>query len=327
MIKWGIYGAGTIADKYAHDFSVVKGGQIIAVYARDGIKVKSFCENHKIDKAYSDENEFFNDPEIDVVYVATPHTLHAKVAMKALNAGKHVVCEKPFAMNFKEAKEVIELAQRKELFVMEALWTLFLPTIQEVKRKITTGTIGNLQKIKCSFGFKNEGPSEGRLLNPSLGGGALLDIGIYTVMITNYLMGVNYKEMHTDALYTDTGVDGTVNIRLLYNQHVEVELNASILENLDNNLLLIGDAGTIEVPQFWEANHALIIKEVETHKIEHIVTGFWGYHYEIEHICQMITEGKIESDIASHKFTLELMQELDKIRDQIGLKYKADNII
>ncbi len=327
MIKWGIYGAGAIAEKYAHDFANVGGGKVIAAYARNVDKISAFCSKYKIDKSYTDENDFFSDPEIELVYIATPHVLHAKTAIKALNAGKHVLCEKPFAMNYREAKEVLDLANSKGLFVMEALWTLFLPTIIEVKKKVDDGAIGKLEKLVCSFGFKSDGPPEGRLLNPELGGGGLLDVGIYTVMIANYFLSESYDEMKSSAIFTNTGVDGTVCVELTYSDKRSATLKASIIEDFDNKLILIGDAGTIEVPQFWEANHALLIKEVETHKVEYLVPEYWGYHYEIEHVCKMIEEGALSSNIATQKFTLELMKMLDDIRSQIGLKYSSDGEI
>lgn len=324
MLNWGIYGAGKIADQFAADFSKVKGAKLIAAYARNEEKARSFCEVHMIERAYHSEIDFFNDTEIDVVYVSTPHALHAEVVKKAIKAGKHVLCEKPFALNAKQTKEVFELAAKENRFVMEALWTLFLPTIIQVFSWVESGSIGKLKAIEANFGFVGNADPEWRLMNPKLGGGALLDVGIYPVLMANALNKGVPNSIKAHSHFTQTGVDGSTFIICEYPNGIFASLNASIEIELVNTLFIYGDKGRIEVPSFWMADEATLIT---TEGIQSYYAGMdeeHGYEYEAQAVSDAIVNGESAHKIVSHEFSVSLMETLDRIRQEIGLVYEAD---
>lgn len=324
MTNWGIYGAGKIADKFASDFSKVEQGKLVAAYARNSEKLKKFCDKHKIECAYDDEAAFLEDERIDVVYIGTPHSLHAEAALKAIKAGKHVLCEKPFALNAKQAIEVMEAAEEKNVFIMEAIWTLFLPTIKKVFSWVESGKIGQIMHIQANFGFKGNLDPEWRLMNPKLGGGALLDVGIYPVMIANALMKGKPITIKATAKLTETGVDATTAILLEYPDQIMASLNASIETQMLNTLIIYGELGRIEVPSFWMSDKAYLIIEDDIEIFNADDDEKNGYHHETRAVCDAIEKGKTEHKTISHAFTISLMETLDQIRKEIGVVYDED---
>jgi predicted dehydrogenase len=324
MLRWGIYGAGKIAGEFAADFPKVKGAKLIAAYARKEDSVKLFCETNEIEHAYHKEDDFFGNPDIDVVYVSTPHALHAEVVKKALKAGKHVLCEKPFALNAKQTKEVFELAAKENRFVMEALWTLFLPTIQKVFSWVEEGRIGELRAVEANFGFVGNQDPEWRLMNPKLGGGALLDVGIYPVLMANALNKSIPLSINAHSHFTQTGVDGSTFITCEYPNGIMASLNASVEMDLVNTLFIYGDQGRIEVPSFWMADEATLITADGTQTFVAAMQEQHGYEYEAQAVCDAIENGESAHKIVSHEFSISLMETLDRIRQEIGLVYDAD---
>lgn len=323
-MKWGIYGAGVIAEAFASDFKKVNGAEIIAAYARKAEKSHLFCEKLKIERSYHDEEAFFADSDIEVVYISTPHALHAEVAIKALKAGKHVLCEKPFAMNADEAKRVMAFAIEEKRFVMEALWTLFLPTLQKVFEWVKADRIGTVKAVHANFGFTGNKDPLGRLLNPDLGGGALLDVGIYPVLIANYLAKGTPVSLKAQVNLTDTGVDGSTFVTAKYANGMLALLGASIEVNLINHLVVYGEKGRIEVPLFWMADEATCFTENDIETFIGDDTEKHGYHHEAQAVTHAIGSGLLENEIVTRQFTLELMETLDRIRSEIGLQYKQD---
>ncbi len=323
-MKWGLYATGAIAEAFATDIRKLNGEVIIAAYARNEQKGRLFCEKHNIERFYHDEATFFSDPDIEAVYVSTPHTLHAEVSIKALRAGKHVLCEKPFAMNAKEAKRVIAVALEQKRFVMEALWTLFLPSIQKVFEWIEADRIGAVKVIQANFGFSGNQDPQGRLLNPDLGGGALLDVGIYPVLIANFLAKSTPESISAEVNLTNTGVDGSTFISARYPNGILALLGASIEVNLINNLVIYGEKGRIVVPSFWMANEATCYYDNDVESFVCDEQQRNGYHYETQEVSNAINDGLLQHDLVSHQFTIELMETLDRIRAEIGLVYKQD---
>ncbi|MBF4692402.1 Gfo/Idh/MocA family protein [Fusibacter ferrireducens] len=321
MIRWGLYGIGAIADKFASDFKAVEEGHIVAVYGRRKAAADAFCKTHDILNCYCDEDDFFADQSIDVVYVATPHVLHSEVAMKALNAGKHVLCEKPFSMNETQTKMVLETSQRNQKYVMEALWTLFLPAVEQALAWIKEDKIGRVHLIEGSFGFHGSEDPSGRLMNPDLGGGALLDVGIYPLFMANAIAGGVPEKISAVSKFTKTGVDETTLVTSLYKNGLLAVTKTSIYLELENDLVIYGDKGKIKIPSFWMAQEAFLIsadQETHFHKSESLYTG---YQYEARAVCKDILQHKLENDRVTHQFTLALTQTLDRVRREIGLKY------
>lgn len=320
MIKWGIIAPGGIANAFAKEVIKTKDGILSAVYGRNEDKTKEFAKMHKIDKYYSDIDEFLKDKDIDAVYIATPHNYHMEYAKKCVLAKKHVLCEKPFSYNYKTGKEIIDIARENNVFIMEALWTLFLPAVNKAKEWIEEGKIGKIKLITASFGFKSEFNAKHRLYNPDLAGGALLDLGIYPILFSNFIANSYPNEIKANAEFTKTNVDESDIINLKYQDGILSSLNCSLTSKLNNEAVIYGENGKIVIPRFWSSKEAYLYTEENTEKyIDEYEEA--GYKYEIEEANNCIINKALESNVASHKNTLELAKIMDEIRKQIGLVY------
>ena len=320
MIKWGIIGPGAIAHAFAKEVSNTKDGKLVAIYGRNEIKAKNFAKEYNLDKYYCSIDEFLNDKDIDAVYIATPHSHHMEFAAKCILAKKHILCEKPFSFNEKTSLEVLKLAKENNVFIMEALWTLFLPTIKKAKSWIDEGHIGKVKMITANFGFKSEEDISSRLYNPALAGGALLDVGIYPILFSNYMVGDIPESINASAVMTNTKVDESDVISLKYNNDILASLTCSIKSETDNTAVIYGEKGKIVIPLFWMAKKATLYADEMTMIFEDKYEGT-GYLYEIDEANTCIINNKLESNISSHKTTLELAKIMDEIRNQIGLIY------
>ena len=189
-IKWGIIGCGKIAHKFASDLSLIEDAELFAVASRSKEKAKEFQLKHRAIKSYGSYNQLLNNEDIDIVYIATPHVSHAKWSIKAMNHGKHVLCEKPLAINKTETLQILETSKKTNRFFMEALWTRFNPSFVAIKKLVSEKVIGNIKYIQADFSFKSNFPVSSRVLNLDLGGGAILDIGIYPAFLTYALLGI-----------------------------------------------------------------------------------------------------------------------------------------
>lgn len=320
MIRWGIIGPGTIANAFAKEINKTENGVLSSVCGRSEKKVKDFCEKYNIENYYTNIDEFLNSDKFDAVYIATPHSHHMEYAKKCIKAKKHVLCEKPFSYNYETSKEVLEMAKENNVFIMEALWTLFLPAVNKAKAWIKEGRIGKVKLITANFGFVSEEDINSRLYNPSLAGGALLDVGIYPILFSNYIMNNIPNEINAISKFTKTNVDETDVINLKYEEGALASLTCSICSNTDNTAVIYGEKGKIVIPTFWMSKEAFLHIE---DKVEKYIDEYKeaGYKYEIEEANNCIINKELESNIASHKVTLELVEIMDEIREKIGLRY------
>ena len=320
MIRWGIIGPGAIANAFAREVNNTKNGVLSAVYGRNENKVNEFCKTYNVENYYTNIDEFLNSEKIDAIYIATPHSHHMEYAKKCIEAKKHVLCEKPFSYNYETSKEVLEMAKENNVFIMEALWTLFLPAINNAKTWIEEGRIGKIRLITANFGFISEEDINSRLYNPNLAGGALLDVGIYPILFSNYIMDNIPSEINATAKFTRTNVDETDVINLKYEEGALASLTCSICSDTDNTAVIYGEKGKIVIPTFWMAKEAFLHIE---DKVEKYIDEYKeaGYKYEIEEANNCIINKELESNIASHKVTLELVKIMDEIRGKIGLRY------
>ena len=320
MIRWGIIGPGAIANAFAREVNNTKNGVLSAVYGRNENKVNEFCKTYNVENYYTNIDEFLNSEKIDAVYIATPHSYHMEYAKKCIKAKKHVLCEKPFSYNYETSKEVLEMAKENNVFIMEALWTLFLPAINKAKTWVEEGRIGKIKLITANFGFISEEDINSRLYNPNLAGGALLDVGIYPILFSNYIMDNIPSEINATAKFTRTNVDETDVINLKYEEGALASLTCSICSDTDNTAVIYGEKGKIVIPTFWMAKEAFLHIE---DKVEKYIDEYKeaGYKYEIEEANNCIINKELESNIASHKVTLELVKIMDEIRGKIGLRY------
>lgn len=320
MIKWGIIGPGTIANAFAQEVQNTEKGKLIAVYGRNEDKARKFAKEYNLQKHYSNIDDFLNDKEIDAVYIATPHSHHMEYAIKCIKAKKHILCEKPFSYNKKTSEKVLSLAKENNVFIMEALWTLFLPAVNKAKSWIDEGKIGKVKMITANFGFESEVDVNSRLYNPNLAGGALLDVGIYPILLSNFIMNDIPKEINATAVMTSTNVDESDVISLKYKNNSLASLTCSIASDTDNTAVIYGEKGKIVIPKFWMSKNAYLYTKNEELSFQDSYEGA-GYMYEIMEANECILNEKLESSIASHKFTLDLANIMDDIREKIGLVY------
>ncbi|MGY6276695.1 Gfo/Idh/MocA family protein [Methylomonas sp. MgM2] len=252
-IRWGIVGTGWMARRFAITLNALDEASIVAVCSQDRARAESFKAQFGIEKCYVDTADLVNDAELDVIYVATPHTLHFATAMLALNAGKPVLCEKPFAMNADQARAIAALAKAKQLFCMEAMWTRFLPLYRNLKNVIAEAGLGEPIALMAEFGRNVPFDPTGRFYNPALGGGALLDMGVYGISVAIHLFGPP-EEIISQASIGSTGVDEQCSVVLRYPQGLATLTN-SIRSELRNDLRLFCTHGGLRVaPLFIEAN-------------------------------------------------------------------------
>lgn len=324
-LKWGIIGTGMISNKFVADLGHTSNGIAYAVGSRNQESADEFAGKYNIPKAYDSYDKLLQDPDVDVIYVGTPHPLHKINVIDALNAGKHVLCEKPFTMNAAELEEIIAVAREKKLFLMEAMWTRFLPPIRRVREWIRDGKIGEVRLVKAEFGFRMGWDPEHRLLNPELGGGALLDAGIYPVSFASMIFGAKPENVYSTASIGETGVDEQFSILLAYEGGRSATLNGAIRVDLPNEAYIHGTEGYIHIPQFLFSREAsLHVSDQEVEKFEDDRPSE-GYAFEAEEVGRLIQAGELESEVISLEESLDIMRLLDQVRGQWGLKYSFED--
>ncbi|MDL4842684.1 Gfo/Idh/MocA family protein [Aquibacillus rhizosphaerae] len=321
VTKWGIMGTGGIASAFAKDLDFVKNTERVAVGSRTIESAKKFASTHGIARAYGSYQELAEDPEVDVIYIATPHPYHKENVLTCLRAGKAVLCEKPFTVNSGELEEIINFARESKLFLMEAMWTRFLPFIVKVREWIESGKIGEVRLVKADFGFRAPWDPDWRLLNPNLGGGALLDAGIYPVSFASMILGTKPEKVFSTAHIGETGVDEHFSILMSYKSGKTASLNGSIRLGLTNEAYIHGTNGYIRIPSFLNATSASL--HVSGEEVENFSDNreSKGYAFEAEAVGTYLNDNLKESPIIPLDESLEIIKLLDEIRGQWDLKY------
>lgn len=321
--RWGIISTGKIARQFATALKDTPGAVLAGVASRTLDKAQDFTRQFG-GTPYGSYEELCAEPGIDVVYIGTPHPLHAPNAMLALNSGKAVLCEKPFTMNLREAATVVALAREKNLFLMEAMWSRYLPALEEAKRIIASGEIGEVTQAVADFGFSAQVPEEHRLVNPELGGGALLDLGIYPLSVCAYLLGP-VAGVQAMATMRDNGVDAHTAFTLRHASGALSSCTASMIARSPVELTVSGTKGFVRLDTlFYKAKTVTVQLEdgsKRTIDTPHIGNG---YVHEAMEVQRCLRERMTESPRMSLDETLALMGVLDEIRAQIGLRYAAD---
>ena len=324
-IRWAILGAGRIANAFAKDFPLMQNAELVAVASGDKEKANNFAREYHIPKALNHE-ELFNSNEIDAVYIATTHNFHFEQALKCLENGKAVLCEKPITVNDTEFKKLMSVSEGKNVFLMEAMWTYFLPAIKMAKEWLDEGRIGKLKVMQADFAFQMEKNMEGRIYNLNLAGGSLLDLGVYPVSLAYYFINKTPEKIVASGAMASTGVDERLGMIFQYGD-ITATLFTSIINRMSNKLKLFGEEGYIEIPDFWKAGSAkLFDKEfnlVETFEDNRTAHGFI---FEMQHANDLILEGKIESPVIPHSRSNNIQETMVEIRKQVGLKYPFENV-
>jgi len=324
IVHWGIIGAGNIAGTFAREFPRVKNARLMAVASRDLEKAQSFSRQFSIPKALSYE-ELYADPEIQAVYIATPHNFHFEQARHCILNGKSVLCEKPITINDKEFSILSHLAREKQVFLMEGLWSYFLPANQVAKNWIREGRLGKIKLIQANFGYDLDKNPEKRLYNPQLAGGALLDIGIYPIAMSLFFLDKLPKKVLSMALFTHTGVDSRISISLDFGESlVQIMVALDIL--MENKMMIYGEKGILEIYEYWKSRK-IVLKDLNHNPIDTFSDEreAHGFVFQTQEATNRILNHLIESPIASHKRSLEIQEILTGIRKEIGLKYPMEN--
>ena len=321
--RWGILAPGNIAHKFAKGLQFVPGAELYAIGSRNGVKAQTFADQYHAPVSYDSYEALAADPEVDIIYIATPHTFHTENTLLCLEHGKAVLCEKPLAINSYQVEAMIQAAKRNNSFLMEALWSRFLPNIHKAKELAHSGKIGVINHLDADFGFKATYDPKSRLFDPSLGGGALLDIGIYPLFFALYLFGEPI-EVESDAKLAATGVDESCKVKLKFSGGETADLFFTVTEFTPVEARIIGNLGEIMMPNRWYQPVNLAITTEDGS--EDIVMDFVGngYNYQAVEVQNCLDDGKIESTKWSHQDSLQLMRLMDKIREQCGIEYPAD---
>jgi predicted dehydrogenase len=325
-IRWGILGAGRIARKFASDLALVSDVELAAVSARNPEKLETFSKEFHARLSFSSHEDLANCAEVDAIYVATPHGLHYRHVMLCLKHGKAVLCEKAFALNLGQAREMVELARAKNVFIMEAFWTKFLPQYQKVMEIIAAGTIGEVRMIQADFGFRAPEPKAQRLFDPALGGGSLLDIGIYPVFLAQSILG-KPTQVHAFITPYDSGVDEQCAMTMKFAGGALAVLSSTFAVDTPVEAVIAGTAGRIVMRNRFHnalATIELVLGKEEPRIIEvHREEGF-GYQFEARHVSECLRKGLTESPVMTHADTLMLMETLDRVRKTCEVRYDVD---
>lgn len=327
IIRWGILGSGHIAKKFAADLLLVKDAKLVAIGSRSILKAKAFAEAFPVEYVHDSYESLAANPQVDIIYIATPHSLHYENAALCLQHGKAVLCEKPFALNSRQARAMIDLAREKKVFLMEALWSKFLPQYSKLQELLREGRLGTVKSVLVNFGFKPVGNIPVRLYDPALGGGTILDIGIYNAFLALSILG---KPDVIEAAMTPatTGVDEQCAVLFKYRNGAMAQLFSTFATDLATEADIGGTQGRIRLTSRFFDTAARIEYypgKLDTREIIPVEKeeGF-GYQYEARHVNECLRKGLTESPVVSFEDTLLLMETLDAIRRAAGIKYGAD---
>lgn len=321
--NWGIIGPGRIAGKFADAVKVCPGARVFAVASRSAARADAFADRFGIECRYDNYEDLAADPRIDAVYIATTHPRHLDCVRICLNQCKAVVCEKPMTMNTWQTEQLISLARSKNAFLMEALWSRFLPVYRQVAGWIADGRIGDVQVLRAEFGFAMPWQDADRHVDPANGGGALLDVGVYNVALAVSLLGRDPSEISSQAALYRTGVDEKSSILLRYAGGAMAVLTGALTAQLPGEALISGTRGSIRIPQHWRAESAeLILPEgQQSETVEAGYEGGNGYQYEIMDVMARVRAGEKESPLMPLADSLAISRIMTVARGQWGLVY------
>ena len=322
MTRWGILGPGHIAHKFAQDLLTLSDAQLYAVASTDQQRADEFAQQYGAPHAFGTYDGLLTLPDLDVVYIATPHVKHHENTLMLLNGGIRVLGEKPFAMNLGQVREMVETARAKNVFLMEALWSRFMPSLQKAKELVASGAIGTVTGVRADFGFKAPFAPERRLFNKELGGGSLLDIGIYPLFWSYFMLGMP-QTIKATATFGQTGVDEQCGMVLTYSNGEMGVLDCTLRAKTPCEAFVYGTEGLIRVHSRWHEGYSLTLEregqEPETFTMER---STFGYDYEAQHVMECLAEGRTESSLWSLDDSLNLMTLLDSVRAEAGISYE-----
>ena len=319
--KWGIIGPGRIAYKFADAVHEIKGASIYAIASRSVKDSEKLRQSFAAEMCYDSYEALVNDPNVDAVYVATPHRFHYENVLLCMQAGKHTLCEKSFTVNANQADELFSLSQKHRLFLMEAMWTRFLPIYSQVRKWMDREEIGEVRFVRSSLGFVAARDYADRLLNIELAGGTVLDLAVYTSALTQWTIGKNPSVVHASGFIGETGVDESINVSYRYEDGAAAQFNCTFEYQPENEFVIFGRKGRITVQRnFYNSTEAALHKGNQT-KTVHRPFKTNGFEYQIMAAMEAIEAGRLDCEQMPQVDSLNNMRALDIIRQQIGMHY------
>lgn len=319
-VRWGIIGPGRIAHRFAQDLNTIPDADLHAVASRDKARAEVFASQYGATTSYDSYEALADDPLVDAVYIATPHAYHHDHSILCLNHKKAVLCEKPFAMNLGEVQEMIETARSNQTLLMEALWTFFLPHYRKVLELLNDEVIGDIRSIDADFGFVAEWDPGSRVFMKELGGGSLLDIGIYPIFLALTTLGMP-DQLEADATFFKNGVDSSCTMQFGYKTDKRARLFCTFLEQTQTAAVITGEKGRLTFHPKFHAPTSFTIEKDGRSEVFDFDVKTNGYSYEIIHFNSLLRQGRTESDVMTFKTSEQLITLLDAVREKIGLNY------
>jgi predicted dehydrogenase len=324
-IRWGILGTGAIANQFAEGLLAVPDAQLAAVGSRSQHTANAFGEKWGIPRRHGAYEALADDPQVDVVYIATPHPFHAANSILCLRAGKAVLCEKPFTVNAEQAQELIAVARGEKRFLMEAMWTRFLPVMEHVRQWLADGAIGELRMLQADFGFRADPEETPRLLQPELAGGSLLDVGVYPISLASHFFGAQPPHIATEATLGKYGTDEQAACIFRYETGALAVLSSAVLTETPWEAVIMGTTGWIRIDRpFWNPSRATLERPGKDPIVAEPTRIGNGYNYEAAAVQACLRAGQLEHPLMPLDESLAIMQTLDRIRAAWRMRYPGE---
>ena len=323
-VRLGIAGPGTIVHRVMTDLRKAEHIDIAAVASRSPERARAAAEEFGIPRAFGSYEEMAVSPDVDLVYVAVPHPFHCATAKLFLKHGKHAIVEKPFAINAREAREMVDCAREKGVYLMEAMWTRFFPLSQWLKGLIDRGELGNIRRMTGDFSFLSPFNPDSRLYNRSLGGGALLDVGIYPLSLMCFFKGALPEKTQVFCHKTETDVDGLCAFQLQFADGAVGQGFGGIEVNTDQTLCLYGTKGWARVPNFWHPTEVTVYRAGQEPEHHAFAPENEGFHHEFEYAAQAILRGETDQTVIPLAESVAIMEIMDGMRQEMDVRYPGE---
>jgi len=327
VVRWGIAGPGRIAEKVAGDFPYVDGAELVAVGSRSAERAADFAQRHGAERAHGSYGELIADPDVDAIYIATPHPQHKALAVAALRAKKAVLVEKAFTMTTAGAQEVADTARAEGVFAMEAMWTRFQPAIVRVREWLDDGAIGDVRGVQADLGVVREFDAADRLFAPELGGGALLDLGVYVVSFAQMVLG-DPERVVAHGATGRTGVEEDASLLLAYPDGVSALLTCSLHSPMPGQARIFGTSGWIDVlPRFHHPHDVVLHRDGHDSEAVHLPPNGGGYSHELAEVTDGVRQGRVESTVMPLDDTIAVQRVLEDAATQLGISWAEDESV
>ena len=320
QFNWGILAPGRIANSFAQGLAVLPGAACWAVGSRDLGRAQDFADRHGFQKAYGSYEDLAADPEVDAIYVATPHPWHEQAVLTCLKQGKAVICEKPFAANLEQAQRMVDMARERRIFLMEGMWTRFLPATRKAMELIGGGAIGKVRHVVADFGFRSEVDPESRLFAGDMAGGALLDVGVYNLSFCSMVYGRQPDRVQSHLTLGATGVDEAASALLNYKGGQSAFAYAAIRVTTRHEAVIYGEEGHIRLPEYWRARK-LLFSNKDGEQVLDLPFEASGFQFEAREVMDCLANGLAESPLMPLQESLDVMRTMDDIRFANNLRY------